>query len=211
MKKVKLICVVFVSFLLSCNSRITEEEPNDNLDDLVQVNDSVFKLIDNANSLVFKAEDHSVLIDSSRFMLEEAIRLDSNARPAYVSLITFLQMNDDYKASVEIIDLYLANHPLDYSFIYQKSLSLYCIAGKEDVADETMKGLWRKLELESIEELTEDNVSLFLIVSTVLNKKNKQVELRNMLLSKFKMESYLIDLIIRDSRLDKLKPCASVY
>lgn len=189
------------------------KEQNKVVDKIEVTNDTILlKKYNSSSKLYMLNSDDTVIVDSVIKIYYEIIDTDSLFKPAYNSLITVLQRKGEYNEVIKLIDTYnyLNKDKSNFSFFYQKALTLMCIENKKNEGVNLMNDLWLKMNNKDINTMNEQEVNLFLIVS-VLTKNNKKLkEIKKTLISSFNMEEFMINIIVKDAKYENLMPCSSI-
>jgi hypothetical protein len=216
MKKIKSI-VVFLLLLFSCTEKNNDILPKENKnlsfqktteDPVVIVYDSlIVKDFESISKFYVKNSENIDVIDSVVNIYYKLISRDSLFEPAYISLITIFQKEGHYSNALDLIDIYLQRNVKDnnYSFLYQKSLTLMCIDGKKQEGEKIMLELWKKMKNDT--NLNEQESTLYLILSKVLGKNVELIKIKERLITVFKVDLLLINSMLNSSELEHLLPC----
>ncbi len=159
---------------------------------------------------VLNSEDSSS-VDSVINVYKELISKDSLFKPVYQSLITVYQKEGDYYKALDLIERFiqLNSEKNNYSFYYQKSLTLMCIDGKEKEGGEIMNELWKKMKED--DELNEVNLTLLLMISKILNKDEELEKVKKKLNTEFNIDILLINSMVNSSDLEYILPCKRIW
>jgi len=167
--------------------------------------DSLYNL---ASKLYVKSSGEKEAIDSAINLYKKVLSMDSIHKPTYISLITIYQSSDSLEKALDYIDLFLElNVGLDnYAFLYQKALTLYCL-NKSNEGYTIMNQLWTTMQNKKLNNLKEDDIFLFLIISNVLNKEKAISQTKDYVITNLGYDKMYVSSFLNNANLKDIKPC----